>query len=95
LKKASEEYYFVDREQISWRVLHDVCVDMQNMSICLVEVPTDSNKLLIAKLLLTCASTTHQGILITVPIGGFSDDSGSHYDPRFDDLDDLATDNVC
>jgi hypothetical protein len=24
-----------------------------------------------------------------------SDDSGSHYDPRFDDPDDLATDNEC
>jgi hypothetical protein len=35
LKKALEEYYFSDKDQISWRVSHDVCVDMQNMSISL------------------------------------------------------------
>jgi hypothetical protein len=32
LKKASEEYYFLDKEHISLRVSHDVYVDMQKMA---------------------------------------------------------------
>jgi hypothetical protein len=28
LKKAFEEYYFPDKDQVSWRVSHDVCVAM-------------------------------------------------------------------
>jgi hypothetical protein len=35
LKKASEQYYFPDKELVSWRVTHDVCVTMQNMVISL------------------------------------------------------------
>jgi hypothetical protein len=30
---ASEEYYFSDKDEVSWNVLHDVCVIMQNLSI--------------------------------------------------------------
>jgi hypothetical protein len=53
LKKASEEYYFPDKDQVSWRISHDVCVDMQKWLFCLTKVPTDSNKCLIPKLLQT------------------------------------------
>jgi hypothetical protein len=28
LKKDSEQYYFPDKEQVSWHVTHDVCVSM-------------------------------------------------------------------
>jgi 4-hydroxyphenylpyruvate dioxygenase-like putative hemolysin len=35
LKKASEEYYFPDKDQVSWGISHDVCVDMQKMAILL------------------------------------------------------------
>jgi hypothetical protein len=53
LKKASEEYYFLDKDQVSWYVSHDICVDMQKWYGRLMKAPTDSNKCLIPKLLPT------------------------------------------
>jgi hypothetical protein len=32
MKKASEQYYFPDKELVSWRVTCDVCVAMQDMA---------------------------------------------------------------
>jgi hypothetical protein len=86
LKKAFEQYYFLDKEVVSWRVTHDVCVAMQNMAISLdhsarafhevfdgpVGVPSDLG-----------------------PDWCWPEDSDDYCDPRFDDPYDMDTDNEC
>jgi hypothetical protein len=86
LKMASEQYYFPDKEVVLWCVTHDACVAMQNMAISLEN----------------CARAFHEvfGGLVGVPsdLGPdwcWSEDSDDYCDPRFNDPNDMDTDNEC
>jgi hypothetical protein len=94
LKKASEEYYFPDKDQVSWCVSHDVCVDRQKMSNSLDEsahrfqqvFDTQTHSDLSFDNLVTMNSDYPTDDL-------YSKDFDNHYDPRFDDPYDMDTDN--
>jgi hypothetical protein len=84
LKNAYEQYYFPNKELVSWCVTHDVCVAMQNIAISL-----DNS-----------ARAFHEVFdgIVLVPSGTnwyWSEDSDNYCDPRFDDPYDMNTNNEC
>jgi hypothetical protein len=96
LKKASEEYYFQDKDQVSWRVSHDVCVDMQEMANSLDKSASRFQQLFDTQTPSDLSFDDPLTMNSNYPTNDlYSEDSDNHYDLLFDDPCDMDTDNEC